>query len=126
MYRVLSSPVGAILEIILASHIPLLVLLRLGGRRDRRRSENGPLELVGASRRRSPPADGSIVACSFWITRVAGGFVDSAGPWPEPPSIRVPVRREHQMLRTLDGVGSKPTPRFQSNGRFGSLRDQAA
>ena len=79
--------------------------------------ENGPSQLVGALRR---PPDEVRLFCSR-----SGSLCPLAASlivldlWPEPSSIRVGTDRpKHLILRTLEGVGSKPEPRFQSNGRF--------
>ena len=106
MCRVLSSPVGPVLEIILASRFPLHVL--------------PPWRSVGpaAGARRGPHSSSEPSAARRTMVRLFCSRSGSLCPlaaslrvldlWPEPPSIRVGTDRpKHLILRTLEGVGSR-------------------
>ena len=82
-------------------------------------SENGPSQLVGALRPAAlRPMVRLFYSRSGSLCPLAASLI-VLDLWPEPPSIRVGAERpKHLILRTLEGVGSKPEPRFQSNGRF--------
>ena len=82
-------------------------------------SENGPSQLVGALRPAAlRPMVRLFYSRSGSLCPLAASLI-VLDLWPEPPSIRVGAERpKHLILRTLEGVGSKPEPRFQSNVRF--------